>query len=175
MFEWSSSFGTRSLLAFNAMNAYFHVVAKLGQSEKYQRLFADLSESELKERFVRPYEKGAGFFSGNDLIDPRDLRSILIVRTGRAEQVERDDINRNDLDRIEKMNRSSSVVFISAGRGYDPEDIAQAGEDVTHSFIKGPPGFRAARFEPSIKVLGWIGGIIAAVVAAGIVKWLGWL
>ncbi len=62
----------------------------------------------------------------------------------------------------------------SLGGGYDPEDIAEAGEEVTHSFIKVLPGFKANRWSPSLKVVSWVGGIVAVVAAAGLVKWLGW-
>ncbi len=155
---------------------YHHVIAKVRTEEKFRILFADLTVKELNERFVKPYEKGTPFFSVNDLISPNDLRSVQIIRTERQNAVERDEINRKDRESIDQLNNSSSGVFIvSIGGGYEPQDIAEAGEDLTHTFIKGHPGFKVGRWEPSIKVLAWAGGIAATVVAAGIVKWLGWL
>lgn len=164
-----------STLALKTMT-YHHVVAKVGKDEKFRVLFSDLSAEELSERFVKPYEKGNTFFSGNDLISPNDLRSIQVIRTERREEVERDEINRKDRENIARFNESSSsAIIVSIGGGYQPEDIAEAGEDLTHKFIKGHPGFKAGSWEPPKKLLAWIGGIIAAVIAAGIVKWLGWL
>lgn len=156
--------------------SYHHVIAKVGTEEKFRVLFSDLTVKELNERFVKPYEKGTPFFSGNDLISPNDLRSVQIIRTERQNEVERDQINRKDRESINQLNNSSSRVFIvSVGGGYEPQDIAEAGEDLTHTFIKGHPGFKAGGWEPSIIVIAWAGGIAATVVAAGIVKWLGWL
>ena len=77
------------------------------------------------ERFVKPYEKGNPFFSGNDLISPNDLRSVQIIRTERQNEVERDEINRKDRERIDRLNNSDSgVFFVSIGGGYEPQDIA---------------------------------------------------
>lgn len=156
--------------------SFHHVIAKVGSEDKPRVLFADLSSDALKEKFVRSYEKGQAFFSGNDLISPTSLLSVQIIRTDRPEETERDEINRKDRERIDCINNSSpGVFFVSIGGGYEPEDIAEAGEDVTHDFIKGPPGFKSGKWEPSKKALAWIGGIVATVVAAGVVKWLGWL
>lgn len=155
---------------------YHHVIAKVGTEEKFRVLFTDLAVEELSEYFVKPYEEGTSFFSGNDLISPNDLRSVQIIRTEHKNEVERDEINRKDLESIDRLNNSSPYFsIISVGRGYEPQDLAEAGEDLTHTFIKGHPGFKAGRWGLSIKAIGWVGGIVAAVVAAGIVKWLGWL
>lgn len=155
---------------------YHHVIAKIGAEEKFRELFTDLSVEELSERFVQPYENGNPFFSGNDLISPNDLRSVQIIRTERQNEIERNEINRKDRERIDRLNNSDSGFFlVSIGGGYEPQDIAESGEDHTHTFIKGHPGFKAGRWAPSIKVMAWVGGIVATVVAAGIVKWLGWL
>lgn len=174
----SALFASRRLTSTLALKKmpYHHVIAKIGTDDRYRPLFSDLSATELQQRFVIHYERNASFFSGNDLIAPSDLRSLKIVRTERPDQTEREEINRADRAHIDEMNRTSNGIFlVSAGGGYAPEDIEQAGEDVTHSFIKGPPGFKSGRFAPSLKVIAWIGGIIATVVAAGIIKWLGWV
>ena len=155
---------------------FHHVIAKVRPEDKPRVLFTDLSVDELRERFIRPYEKGVAFFSGNDLISPTDLRSVQIIRTDRPDQTERDEINRKDREHIESLNDpNSAIFFLSVGGGYQPQDIAEVGTDVTHDFIGGHPGFKAGKWEPSMKVLAWVGGIAATVVAAGAVKWLGWL
>lgn len=156
--------------------SYFHVVAKRASEERYRSPFFDLSEADLMKLFVHPYEQGKAFFSGNDLISPSELSSIIIVKTANESDVERAEINRKSLERIDEINRSNDgPVFISAGSGYDPEDIAEAGEDVTHAYIKGEPGYKADRFAPPLKVAAWVGGILATVIGAGIIKWLGWV
>lgn len=155
---------------------YHHVVGKVGTEKGFRVLFTDLTVEELSKCFIKPYEKGNSFFSGNELISPNDLRSVQIIRTERQDEIERDEINRKDRERIGRLNDSDSgVMFVSVGGGYEPQDIAEAGEDLTHTFIRGYPGFKAGRWEPSIKVIAWVGGIVATIVAAGIVNWLGWV
>lgn len=153
---------------------YYHVIAKINAENKYQCLFADLSVGDLKKNFIRPYERGKSFFSGNDLFSSLDLRSVQIIRTEHPDKLERDEINRKDREQIDEINRRGELVIFSFGGGYEPEDIARAGEDLTHSFIKGPPGFKANKFVPSVKAFGWIAGVISAVIIAGLIKWLGW-
>jgi hypothetical protein len=153
---------------------FHHVIAKVGSDTKPRCLFIDLSAADLRSRFVKPYDRGHSFFSGTDLIAPSDIKSLQIISTARPEQIERSEINRRDLDRIDELNRSSDcVVIISPGAGYAPEDIAQAGSDVTQVFIKGPPGHKSGRWLPSLKVLGWTAGIAAAIIAAWLSNWLG--
>lgn len=155
--------------------AYHHVIARVGEDDKFRILFTDLSFTDLKKRFIVPYERGISFFSGNDFIAPKDLHFVRVVQTECTEKEERERINNESLVQIEKINRENNgTVFISPGSGYDPEDIAEAGEDITHSVIKGPPGFRARKWGVSTNVLALVTGIVATVVAAGVIKWLGW-
>ena len=156
--------------------SYYHVIAKIGTEGKHRSLFSDLTASELARLFIRPYEKGQSFFSGNDLFAPSDLKSIQIVETRLDSHTERDEINRNDREQIDEINRASQhSIFLSLGGGYEPEDIAQAGIDVTHTFIKGPPGFKSRGHSLSSTAIAWTAGIVATVIGAGIAKWFGWV
>jgi bifunctional ADP-heptose synthase (sugar kinase/adenylyltransferase) len=142
---------------------FFHIVAKVGKDEEFRSLFKDLSADELKTRFIKSFEKGTSFFSGNDLIAPSDLRTIQIIRTEREDKVERDEMNRKDLESIRQSNNSSAgVVFISPGRGYEPQHIAEVGADVTHTYVKGPPGFKSYWWESRKKEITLGVGIVAA-------------
>lgn len=159
--------------------AFHHVLATLGREEKVRMLFADLTSEELAQRFIKPYEQGKSFFAGNELISPYDLRSIHIIRTQRSDKAERDDINRKEREAIDRFNMSGSgLVVISAGAGDEPREIAGVGEDLTHTLIKGPPGFRAKRWQgvPGAfkSMWGIVATIIGTVVSAGIVWWLKW-
>lgn len=154
--------------------AYHHVIAKVGAEDKWRVLFSDLSEDQLKKCFIRAYASGKQFLSGHEVVASQDLRSVQIVRTEGTEQVVRDRINEEDLAHIRKLNSTGDLVIISPGRGYEPEDILDAGADVTSTYIKGPPSYSPRWWTSSMKVLAWLAGIVAVAVAAGIVKWLGW-
>ena len=68
---------------------FYHVIAKTASENKFRCVFSDLPVDDLREKFIRPYEQGKTFFSGNDLFSPPDLRSLQIVQTERKEQIEK--------------------------------------------------------------------------------------
>jgi len=139
--------------------------------------------------FLVPYEQGRDFLSGNNVVRVRDMSSVQIITTNRDATTEREAIQKRSWAEIDKINRQSeSVVFISTGRGYDPEDIAEAGVDVTATYIKGPPGHaqEILRSMPSdmaptsnasiaSRLLPWLATIAGGLVVAGAAKWLGWV
>lgn len=69
---------------------------------------------------------------------------------------------------------SDSVFFISLGRGYAPEDIEEAGSNVTERFINAPPGQERSGLAAKVVNNPWVVAIVGGVVVAGIVAWLGW-
>jgi hypothetical protein len=137
-------------------------------------LFSDLSLTELKKNFVRPFRRGTTFFAGTQLINPSELRAVRIIETSVPESEARQRINRESLARIDEINRTSNIVFLSAGEGYEPEDLEQAGADVTHTYLAKGPGSLGSIWGFSRTVVAWSLGIVATVIAAGLAKWLGW-
>jgi hypothetical protein len=153
---------------------YFHVIAKLEGEQRFRTLFADLNVWDLKRHFVSPYDHGKSFFVGNELIDSNKIRHVQIIRTTEPEEAVRKEINRVDNQRIDAWNREShGVFFVTVGAGHDPEDIAMGGGDVTKEFITGQPGHRAWSMPGGW--LGWVGGVVGAVLAAGVAKSFGWV
>jgi hypothetical protein len=158
--------------------SYYHVVISLDDGSQLLRVvFNDLSELQLRTQFVRPYAKGEDLVCGNEIIPVARIRKRHIVRTTRPEKVERDALNAKSLAEIDAMNRQpGGVIFLSAGRGYDPDDILEVGEDVTSQYIQGPPG-HASRSG----ILGalfnnqWILAIVSGLVVTGVAWWLGWI
>ena len=110
------------------------------------------------------------------MIDSSRIRHTTIILTFDPSKVELPKIQERSRAEIDEFNRSSrSLVLIDIGRGYAPEDITEAGEDVTSSFITGPPGhgdklavLAAIRNNPTISAI--VGGLILA----GLVFFLGW-
>jgi len=122
---------------------FYHVLASFEpQSGEVRTVFSNLSEQELLDRFVQPYRAGLDIVVGNEIFPIGRIRKLFIVRTDDLEESVRAAINERSVREISEINRSSnSVVMISAGRGYDPEDILEDGEDVSSEFIGGPPGY----------------------------------
>lgn len=122
--------------------AYFHVLLRLDKADlDYEEIFSDLSESELKDRFLKPYRNAKDILVDGRVVKASQITSVLIVRTKETNDVTRELINNDSLNRISEMNREpDSMVIISPGSGYDPEDILEEGENVTADYVDSPPG-----------------------------------
>lgn len=95
--------------------------------------------------------------------------------TGQNDQVKRDAFQERSFREIQEFNRQSgSVTLISVGRGYEPADILEAGEDVTGKYIPGPPG-DGAKASLATKVVNhpWIVTIGTGLIVAALAALLG--
>ena len=70
-----------------------------------------------------------------------NIKKVEIIRTAQTSEIELSTIQKRSRSEIDEFNsQSESVFLIGLGRGQDPEDIVEAGEDVTSKYIVGPPG-----------------------------------
>jgi hypothetical protein len=120
---------------------FFHVVVWLKPAPTVARLvFCDLSESELKSRFLKPYRRGTQIVVSGEVIDLKEISSVTISKTQKAKDQEMDALRQASRASVEKLNRESNwVVFIGSPAHYD-EEIASVGENVTDRFVPSAPG-----------------------------------
>jgi hypothetical protein len=105
-----------------------------------------------------------------------NIISTVIRKTDRASEEERKDIQIRSRREIDEFNQESlGVTLISIGSGYAPEDIVEAGVDVTSSYIASPPGQKKGGLMSAIINHPWASAIVTGVIVAGIVKALGWV
>ncbi len=156
---------------------YYHVLLTFqAKPDSVRCMFSDLSERELEERFLAPYRRGKSFMCGNEVVESSKIQKVTVVKTPRPSAAELKDIQTKSRKEVEEFNRtSSSMVLISPGRGYDADDIAEAGEDVTASFISGPPGHGGHWGVVSAVVNHpWVSAIGTGLIVAALGYWLGW-
>lgn len=175
-FVWRGSGVMRRNLGLNSrigrrpMSFYQVLVAVEPEPGKLRCVLTDLSEPQLRAQFVESYRKGRDLVCGNEIIPIASLRKVHVVRTERDDAQERESLNAKSLREIEAINRQpGGVVFLSLGRGYDPEDILEVGADVTAEFISGPPG-GAHDKDVLSRLLSnpWVQGIGISLIAAAI-------
>jgi hypothetical protein len=152
---------------------FYHVIGAVGDP-KVEMLFSDLTLKELISDFVTPYKRGETFFAGARVVAPSELRLVRIVQTTVPEAGARGKINHDDLAHIAEINRTSGFTIISPGRGYEPDDLVEAGTDVTRIYLRGGPGSSVGLLGLSKQAIGWTLGIVAAVIATGAANLLGW-
>lgn len=147
--------------------AYYQVLVSVEQNpDDLRQVFTDLGENDLKSKLVTPYKKGTSLICGNEIIPVPKIRKIHIVQTSRPNETERKELNTKSIRKIDQFNReSTSIVWISAGRGYDPLDILEAGEDVTAKCLPWHPGVASGpsylgRFIHNPWVVAVIGGLV---------------
>jgi len=153
---------------------FYHVLGAIGD-RKTEVLFSDLTAKELRMQFVVPYIRGYSFFAGTSVVSPAELRKVRIIETPVKEAEARAQVNRDSLADIAEMNRTGGLFIISPGQGYEPDDIAEIGADVTRTFLRGGPGSSNGLLGLSKNAAGWLLGIVGGVLAAGLAKWLGWV
>ncbi|QYF92534.1 hypothetical protein KY495_17550 [Massilia sp. PAMC28688] len=152
--------------------SFYHVLAAVGDAPA-QVLFSDMTQKELVKNFVTPYRRDKAFFAGTQIVNPSELRTVRIIETAGREAEERERINLASLAQIEEGNRSSGVIICSIGQGYEPEDLQDAGADVTRMHLRAGPGSSTSIWGLSKTVVGWTLGIAAGVIVTGLAKWLG--
>jgi len=157
------------------MNDKFYQVLAAICDRETEMLFSDLTAKELGEQIVTPYKHGKTFFAGTSVVNPSELRKVRIIETPVNEAEARRRINRDSLAEIAEMNRTLGFTIISAGQGHKLEDLAEAGVDVTRTFLRGGPGSSSSLLGLSKTAAGWLLTIVASVLAAGLAKWLGWV
>jgi hypothetical protein len=139
-------------------------------------MFADLSEKELRTRFVAPYRRGKDLLCGSEVVAVSRIRTVGIVRTADTSDRELKRIQEKSRKETDQLNRSStSVVFLDLGRGYNLEEISEAGQDVTSTFILSPPGHGDRRtVVAAVLNHSWISAIGTGLIVATLLWWFGW-
>ena len=122
--------------------AYYHVLIKTKDTPaNFRCLLSDLTRCELKKKFVKPYNLGRCILISTDTLDTKAIVSTRIVETDQTSEIELAKIQRRSQQEIADWNsQPDAPTLICLGRGYAPEDIEEAGKDVTDQFIHSPPG-----------------------------------
>ena len=154
---------------------YYHVLITFTDSPKNpQCVLDDLSEQELKTKFVRLYKKGKDILCDKDVVRIKNIKSVQIIRTNKKNEDERSIIQEKSFKRLQELNKSSnSISIINLGYGYKLEDIAYAGEDVTSQYIIGAPGHETSNFIVSFLNNPWIMTIGAGLILIALTALLG--
>ena len=164
------------LLVFETVMAYHHVLLTLADApDKPRCVLLDLTEKQLQIQFVTPYEKGKDILCGSEIIRISNIKRIQIIRTGKTNEIERNDFRERISQENEEFNRqSNSSVIIGIGCGYEPEDITEAGEDVTTQYISGLPGHASSNTFRELINHPWVITIGGGLIVAALVWWFRW-
>lgn len=155
--------------------SFYHVLITFFDSPNKPRcVLTDLSEHQLKARFVTSYRKGKDILCGTEVVRIGDIKSVQIICTGKKIEEELLAIQKQSLIENQEFNsQSHSVIIISPGYGYEQEDIVEAGVDVTSQYITGVPGHASGGFVELFNNQ-WVVAVGAGLIVAAFVWWFGW-
>ena len=111
---------------------FYHVRITQRSNKSHDETKVDLTEDELRSRFLKPYEKGEPIIINGKTITTDDLERIRISKSGRPAD--------HLIEEIKAEEARSNFVFLG-GPSYEWEAAGRA-QDVTDDLIKGPPGYR---------------------------------
>jgi predicted nucleotide-binding protein len=107
----------------------YHVRITPKSDRSHDEVKLDLTEEQLRERFVDPYYEGRPIVIGGKTIQSDDVERICITRT--------EETSKELLPIVRERQAGSKVVALGIS---DEWEVAHEGADVTDEFITGPPG-----------------------------------
>ncbi|GGB81493.1 hypothetical protein GCM10011352_04050 [Marinobacterium zhoushanense] len=111
---------------------YFHVVINSKTKKSVEIYKNDLSEEQLIQGFVEPYETDEHIMVQGRAVPPSDIEKISIYKSQKS--------SKELIQAIKYRDSSSSVLFLG-GPSYGLQ-AATEGENVSDEYIKGPPGYK---------------------------------
>ncbi|ATS68155.1 MULTISPECIES: hypothetical protein [Xanthomonas] len=157
---------------------FHHVFVTLKGADKKQALFVDLSPSELKKRFVRPYKRGKPvLLIDHTVVQTRDITWTSIRTTVEAAEPTLERLQEDSRRHTDELNNRGGPVMFMGHLFWSNEDLIGEGADVTGSYIYGPPG------EASVysRLGSWLAdnlgkaviGLLFAIALTVVLTWLG--
>ncbi|MEA9761797.1 MULTISPECIES: hypothetical protein [Xanthomonas] len=153
---------------------FHHVFVTLKGADKKQALFVDLSPSELKKRFVRPYKKGEPVLLDDyTVIQTRDITWTSIRTTVKAAEPTLKRLEEESQRHTDELNNMDGPVMFPGHFFWSNEDLVEEGADVTGSYLNGAPGEISSYQRFRAWLLDNLGKTTIALLLAGLATWLG--
>lgn len=113
---------------------------KIKNENSWKCIFKDFSEDQIKDAFIKPYKKGKNIIVNNEIISTKDISHVVISNTHMNHRDELKKVQKESYQKIQEMNRNSSVSIISAGDGWYDYEIKDCGKNVTSIYLNGGAG-----------------------------------
>lgn len=145
---------------------FFHVHIRRKTDLKWREVFLDLTEGDLKCKFINPFLKGKRISANNVFFEPTEFEAVKILKTVETNKQVRDRISAAYEDQRAKWADEGYFVIGSA-TGYDAAHIHEECEDVTDQYLKGKtPGDEGGRWKWLLEYSGLLPAMISSILAA---------
>ncbi|HHZ23164.1 TPA: hypothetical protein HH296_11930 [Xanthomonas vasicola pv. zeae] len=166
------------MTAEESSGRFHHVFVTLKGADKKQTLFVDLSPSELKKRFVRPYKQGKQvLLIDHKVIQTRDITWTSIRATVEAADPTLERLKEDSRRHTDELNNMGGSLMFLGHFFWSNDDLLEEGSDVTGSYIHGPPGETSGFSRLGSWLADNVGkaliGLLFAIALAFLLAWLG--
>jgi len=121
----------------------FHVIISYERKDKKKLLYKDLDLKSLKKTFLKPYLSGNDFIVRNEIVKPKDLLFVQVVRT---------DEDHASVIKFERNKANKTPGIAGLGMLIQDHHICDYGTDVTAHYINKTAG-SGTLFQKLIKFL----------------------
>ena len=118
----------------------YHAFVRLKGTDSFRVLAVDLSERELKRLVVTPYKAGKAIYVHSTITRIEDVEKLVITRTEQSSTEELKRLAKEHQELIDRQNRESGIVILTAGRGRSALELMGSAEDVTSTYLFNAPG-----------------------------------
>lgn len=121
---------------------FFHVVVyRLPAAGIALLLMSDLSEKELRRRFVKPYRHGKTVKEAENIVDLRSITSVEIIKSQLTYAQMLDAFERHEDEKEKRMSpQPFSLPHFHVREFWLDDRVADFGKNVTDQYIHGPAG-----------------------------------
>jgi predicted nucleotide-binding protein len=117
---------------------FYHIRIAQRSNKSHEETKLDLTEKQLRDRFIQPYELGHSILINGKTIPSRDIERIRVARS----QENSEEL----IAAVRAEDRASSIAIL--GGSYEWR-AAEKADDITDEFIRGPVGYKAAQISKS--------------------------
>lgn len=118
----------------------FHVFVRIKGSEKDRPLLLDLSESELRSKFVDPYLDGKDIFDNGSITRITDISKVTVLSSELTSAETLRKIATDHQAEIDRIRREEGQNVMGSYRGRETAELIEYCKNVTSERIVRAPG-----------------------------------
>ncbi|MCO7473052.1 hypothetical protein [Stenotrophomonas maltophilia] len=151
---------------------YHHVFVTTKGAEQKLALFVDLSASELKTRFVRPYRRGREVLLNGRIFAMKDISWVAIRVCDERAEANLSRLQSDDRLHTDELNQGGGLVFMERF-DWTYADLVNEGEDITARYVNAPPGDVGLSQRFGYWIAENAGKALLTVIVGAVAAWIG--
>ena len=118
----------------------FHVFIISKGADEFHELFLDLSETELRQKFVNPYLDGEDIYDKGSITRISDIARVAVLRSELSAKETLDKLAADHQAELARIKHEEGLNVLGSYRGRKITELFECCEDVTEQKIARAPG-----------------------------------